>query len=506
MVKAGCWDSDFKLKSQPKETVRRFYLLALSWSPLVRGVFLRNAKHACADKSEKDLEYEIAPEIIRKNPAVAVVYTRPHEDVLDAIVASKHVKVVVILSSPVCLQGNLSNLASSQVTKFIFCGVLDLGAFFEAVEQTVFARDLVLTDWKPKDPTLASEQVAKFIRVGKLHSIALFSGHVAETIALALKNTTLIESVKWNTRNVAPFCRVLMSNYSISDVDLGRCCWNNISPYVAQWRGVLHLVFTQCEFFNRMSLYSFGEALCLNQSLSKLTLRRGAENSQMCFIPSTFMGVFLRTALTGKGTLTTVIYDKQIISEHKDVSKRNLRGVRFTTLENADRIVVHRGMQGDVEASVRVQHGLSRKSFRTCQDFSLDRLLRHFALNLSVSPLRLSLSTSNGIRLSFASPLNHTKTIADLGPNPAIYLSTGDRASVVLCWLALRSLVSSEPEPEPEPESEPSTGKRKGSPLNSDREVKRSRRLGFNLADLPFELIKVIVKHMGPPARSILFN
>jgi hypothetical protein len=118
----------------------------------------------------------------------------------------------------------------------------------------------------------------------------------------------------------------------------------------------------------------------------------------------------------------------------------------------------------------------------------------------------LSLATSNGIHLSFASPLNHTKTIADLGPDPEIYLSTGDRASVVFCWLALRSLISSEPESEPESESGSSKGKRKGSPLNSVREMKRSRRLGFNLADLPFELIQVIVKHMGPPAKDVLFN
>jgi hypothetical protein len=500
---SGFWVSNLLLKSQPKETVRRFHLLALSWTPLLKAVHLRNEKHACADKSGKDLEYEIAPEIIRKNPAVSVVYTRPHEDVLDAIVASKHVKVVVILSSPGCLQGNLSNLARSQVKKFTFCGDLELGAFFEAVVQTGTARDLVLTDWKTSDPTLASEQVARLIRVGKLKSIALFP-HCIEAIALALKSNTLIESVKWNHRNVAPFCKVLMSNRSIGHVDLGRCSWSDISPYISEWRGVLHLAFTQCEFFNRPSLYSFGEALCLNQSLTKLTIRRGPENLQACFIPSTYMGVFLRTALTGNGTLTTVNYDKKIISEHKDVSKRNLRGVRFSTREDAERAVVSRGMPGGVQANVMVQHGSIRKGLRVSKDFSLDRLLRNIALNFYASPLRLSLSTSNGIRLSFSSPLNHTKTIADLGPNPAIYLSTGDRASVVFCWLALRSLISSEPEPEPE--SEPSKGKRRGSLLNSDREVKRSRRLGFNLADLPFELIEVIVKHMGPPAKDVLFN
>jgi hypothetical protein len=499
VTNSGIWEYQYRLMySSHDAIVKRFHLLALSWTPLLKGVMLRNDNHACSD-----LEYVIAPEIIRQNPKVKIVHSAPHKDVLDAIVASRHVKEVSIFTSQSCLQGDLdlSKLATSQVTSFTFCGDLDLGAFFEAAAQTGTARDLVLTDWKTKDPTLASEQVAKLIRVGKLKSIALFP-HCAEAIALALKSNTLIESVKWNHRNVAPFCKVLMSNCSIGHVDLGRCSWSDITPYIAKWRGVLHLAFTQCEFFNRLSLYSFGEALCLNQSLAKITIRRGPGDLQACFIPSTYMGVFLRTALTEKGTLTTVNYDKKIISEHKDVSKRNLTGVSFSSTEKPVGVTAIRETSGDVEVLVRLQHVLARRSLRVCSDVSLDRFLRQFALSLDVSPLRLSLSTSNGIRLSFASPLNHTKTIADIGPNPVIYLSTGDRASVVYCWLALRSLFLSEPESEPEA----SKGKRKGSSLNSDREAKRSHRLGFNLADLPFELIEVIVKHMGPPAKSILFN
>jgi hypothetical protein len=508
----GLWDwysnSEFELKFKPKDSLKQLYVLVLPWTPLLTAMRLRSLwddSHARVDKSEEYLEYDIAPAIIRQNPAIKFVSSRANEGVVDAIVASKHVTGVMIKSPPGGFQGNLGNLASSQVTNFTFCDDLDLGAFFEVAVQTGRARVLVLTDWKPKDLTLASDQVAKLIRVGKLKSIALFSGHAAETIALALKSNTLIEYVKWNTGNIAPFCKALESNCSISHVDMGRCSWSNLSPYIAKWRGVLRLSFTQCELFNRLSLYSFGYALCLNQSLTKLDLRCGPEHLQMCFIPSTYMGVFLRKALTGNGTLEYVEYDKKIISKHKDVSERNLKGVMFPITEKPHSVAVIREPPRNDKVIVSLQHGLKRKRGQLRSGVSLDRFWRHIAHLYSVSPLRLSLATSNGIHLSFASPLNHTKTIADLGPDPVIYLSTGDRASVVFCWLALRSLISSEPESEPESESGSSKGKRKGSPLNSVREMKRSRRLGFNLADLPFELIQVIVKHMGPPAKTVLF-
>lgn len=348
-------------------------------------------------------------------------------------------------------------------------------------------RILAVDTFSPADPKAFSLDLAALLEHSdcRLTDVRFPAACDAAILGRALRGNRTLCKVAWGCPDVEPLAAALETHPTICSVDLSRIedCEIDLTGVISRSRYVHTLVLSPA------AIYCFDDdidnidddviVICANalvQALAKSTslyrLRLSFYDDSVSAPPLLKLGgdhafLFLLPLMKSE-CLTEVIFDHLALSHVGEAWRANLAalgacvdfgtfGSIKVTLTAMPAVVV--GAPGGSLVSAAVAKEADLRPAVAC------------ALNMSSA--RLSVSYLKG----------------------ALVATHATRQALVFSWLSLRSLQLEQQEEEEHAEGR----KRRGAALLADRHSKRMRSQGFNLGDLPIEILKLVVWNLDGP-------